>query len=277
MPLTSVRNSSIVKLIESAMAPGDVLGHGGLHGEVAVREIAHFVQQPEDRLLVALVFLLALEGAHPRVVEEHLAEQQQRREREQGEEDREPHRHIAISRCPCSIRRAWSYPRATLPPRWSPRAPPASRRRAGPCAAGRRQGPHRRRLRASRARWRPRDCLPRAARSGRAARRRLGRDRFALRGRPRRRGRAARPTPGRSPARTRAPRRSWRSAGSAGRADSRTRHRAGSHPGRRRAGRARRAACCLARRWPNPSRRRSAAADCRAAARRWDRRGPSAT
>ena len=34
---------------------GHVLGHRRLHGEVAVGEVAHLVQQPQDRLLVALV------------------------------------------------------------------------------------------------------------------------------------------------------------------------------------------------------------------------------
>ena len=56
---------------------GHVLGHRRLHGQVAVGEVAHLVQQPEDRLLVALVLALALEGAHAGVVEEHLAEQHQ--------------------------------------------------------------------------------------------------------------------------------------------------------------------------------------------------------
>ena len=39
---------------------GHVLGHRRLHGEVAVGEVAHLVQQPQDRFLVALVLVLAV-------------------------------------------------------------------------------------------------------------------------------------------------------------------------------------------------------------------------
>ena len=49
---------------------GHVLGHRRLHRQVAVGEVAHLVQQPQDRLLVALVLLLAVERAHARVVED---------------------------------------------------------------------------------------------------------------------------------------------------------------------------------------------------------------
>ncbi len=71
---------------------GDVLGHGGLHGQVAVREARELVEQPQDRLLVALVLPRLLVGGAAQVGERAL---QQRRigEREQGdgdEEERQP-------------------------------------------------------------------------------------------------------------------------------------------------------------------------------------------
>ncbi len=50
----------------------DVLGNRCFDGQVTVREAAHFVQQPQDRLLISFVLLtlvprLALEGRHANV------------------------------------------------------------------------------------------------------------------------------------------------------------------------------------------------------------------
>ena len=55
----------------------DVLGHLRADGEVAVGEVAHLVQQPQDRFLVALVLRLGLGGAAARVGEEHQRHQHQ--------------------------------------------------------------------------------------------------------------------------------------------------------------------------------------------------------
>ena len=74
---------------------GDVLGHRSLDGEVAVGEISHLVQQPQNGFLVALVLLLALVRAHPRVVEEDLAQQDEDEQCEEGECHRGPERKVA--------------------------------------------------------------------------------------------------------------------------------------------------------------------------------------
>jgi hypothetical protein len=97
IPLTSVRSSSIVKLIESAIAPvtSSVTDACTVRSPSARLPISF--SRPQDRLLVALVLVLALESAHARVVEEDLAEQQQRAEREQREDDGEPQGHARLA------------------------------------------------------------------------------------------------------------------------------------------------------------------------------------
>ncbi len=70
----------------------DVLGHRRLHGEVAVGEIAHFVQEPQDRFLVALVLVLAVLRPQSRVVQEYLRDHREAGERQQRERDREAER-----------------------------------------------------------------------------------------------------------------------------------------------------------------------------------------
>src|SRR5450755_3830906 len=78
--------------------PGDVLGHRSLDREIAVGEISHLVQQPQNRFLVALVLLLALVRSHARVVEEDLAQRDEPEQSEEGEGHRGPEGKVARPR-----------------------------------------------------------------------------------------------------------------------------------------------------------------------------------
>ncbi len=70
---------------------GYVFGYGRFHGQVAIGEAAHFVQQPQNSLLVpfvlfALVASLALEGRHANI-EQDQRDHQDDREQDQSQGD----------------------------------------------------------------------------------------------------------------------------------------------------------------------------------------------
>ena len=71
---------------------GDVLGDGRLHREVAVGQARQLVEQPQDRLLVALVLAGLLIGGAPQVRERALQQRGigEREQRDGDEEQRQP-------------------------------------------------------------------------------------------------------------------------------------------------------------------------------------------
>ena len=71
---------------------GHVFGHRGLDGQVAVRQITHFVQEPENRFLIALVLAFALMRASASVLARDESEQHEARNGKRPEDDRRPER-----------------------------------------------------------------------------------------------------------------------------------------------------------------------------------------
>lgn len=64
---------------------GEVFGHRGRHGEVAVGQVFDFIQQAHDRVLVALVLLGGFMQLAVGLAHHHQADQDDRRQRQQAQ------------------------------------------------------------------------------------------------------------------------------------------------------------------------------------------------